>query len=74
MSEILDALGKPLVTTCLFTIVGLLLFGFAFWIIVKMAPFSIRKELEQDQNVAIAVVIASVIIGIAIIVAAGVHG
>ena len=54
--------------------IGLVFFAIAFIIIVKASPFSIRKELEDDQNTALAIVIASVIIGIALIVAAAIHG
>jgi putative membrane protein len=48
--------------------VGLLLFALAFWGMSKLCPFSIRKEIEEDHNVALAIVMASVIIGMAIIV------
>ena len=69
-----DPLARLIITTLVFSIIGILLFGLAFWIIVKSAPFSVRKELEEDQNVALAIVIASVIIGIALVVSAAVHG
>jgi putative membrane protein len=69
-----DPFARLIVTTLVFSIIGILLFGLAFWTIVKSAPFSVRKELEEDQNVALAIVIASVIIGIALIVSAAVHG
>jgi uncharacterized membrane protein YjfL (UPF0719 family) len=62
------------IETLAFTLIGLLLFAIAFWIIVKVSPFSIRKELEDDQNIALGIVIASVIIGIAMIVSAAIHG
>ena len=70
----MDQLVNLLVLTLAFTIVGLILFAFAFWIMNKVAPFSIRKEIEDDQNTALAIVMGSVIIGIALIVAAAVHG
>jgi putative membrane protein len=69
-----DQLARAVVVTLAFSIMGILLFAFAFWIIVKASPFSVRKELEEDQNVALAIVIASVILGIALIVSAAVHG
>ena len=69
-----DPLARLVITTLVFSIIGILLFALAFWIIVKSAPFSVRKELEEDQNVALAIVIASVIIGIALVVSAAVHG
>ena len=70
----LEELAGVLITTLVFTVLGLLVFGVAYFIILKATPFSIRKELEEDQNVALAVVIGSVIIGIALIISAAIHG
>ena len=63
-----------LATTLLFVLLGLVIFALAFFVIEKVAPFSVRKELEEDQNVAIAIVIAAVILGSALIIAAAIHG
>jgi putative membrane protein len=62
------------VTSLVFSLIGIALFGLTFFIIVKASPFSIRKEIEEDQNTALAILIGSVIIGISLIVAAAVHG
>ena len=70
----LDQLANLLALTLVFTILGLLLFALAFWIMGKVTPFSIRKEIEDDQNTALAIVMGSVVLGIAIIVASAVHG
>jgi hypothetical protein len=70
----LGQLPELVISTLVFSIIGLLLFALAFWIIVKTSPFSIRKELEEDHNVALAIVIASVIIGIGLVVSAAIHG
>lgn len=70
----LDQLVNLVVTTLVFSLIGILLFALAFLIIVKVSPFSTRKEIEEDQNVSLAILIGSVIIGIALIVAAAVHG
>jgi putative membrane protein len=69
-----NELVNTIVVTLTFTLIGLLLFGLAFWLIVKVSPFSIRKELEIDQNVALGIVIGAVIIGIALIVSSALHG
>jgi len=69
-----DQLLNLVVTTLVFSLIGIVLFALAFLIIVKIAPFSTRKEIEDDQNVALAILIGSVIIGIAMIVASAVHG
>ena len=70
----LEKLGELLIETLAFTILGLILFAVAFWIIKMVLPFSIRKEIEEDQNMALGIIIASIIIGIALIVSAAVHG
>lgn len=54
--------------------IGLGLFALSFGIIVAVTPFSIRKEIEADQNTALAILISSVVLGIAIIVGSVVHG
>jgi putative membrane protein len=70
----MDQLLNLVLTTLVFSLIGIVLFALAFLIIVKIAPFSTRKEIEEDQNVALAILIGSVIIGIAMIVASAVHG
>jgi putative membrane protein len=67
-------LADYIISTLVFVGIGLAFFAIAFLIIVKTTPFSIRKELEEDQNTALAIVIGSVIIGIALIVSAAIHG
>ena len=70
----LPDLAGVLLTTVIFTVFGLLVFGLAYMFIVKASPFSIRKEIEDDQNIALAIIIGSVIIGVSLIIAAAVHG
>jgi uncharacterized membrane protein YjfL (UPF0719 family) len=67
-------LPELIVSTLVFSLIGVALFALAFWIIKTVTPFSVRKEIEEDHNVALAIVMASVIIGIALIVSAAVHG
>ena len=69
----LEGLLPVVVTTLVFVVIGLIVFAVAFLIIAKATPFSVRKELEEDQNIALAIVIGSVILGSALIIAAAVH-
>ena len=70
----LEDLWGVLETTAIFTVFGLIVFALAYFIILKATPFSIRKEIEDDQNTALAIVIGAVIIGIALIIAAAIQG
>jgi len=66
--------GRNILASVLYSAIGLVFFALAFWIIIKVTPFSIRKEIEDDQNTSLAIIIGSIIIGIALIIAAAVHG
>lgn len=70
----MDLFLRTFVSTIVYTVFGVIVFALAFAAIVKLSPFSIRKELEADHNTAVAILIASVILGLAIIIAAALHG
>ena len=67
-----NALIKVAVESLVFVTIGLIVFALAFFLMTRLAPFSIRKEIEEDQNSALAIVIGAVIIGLAIIVGAAI--
>ena len=70
----LDNLGEAAVSSAVFAGIGLVVFGIAFWIMNKLAPFPIKKESEEDHNVALAIIMAGVIIGVSLIISAAVGG
>jgi uncharacterized membrane protein YjfL (UPF0719 family) len=67
-----EQLVPTLVSAVIFVAIGLVVFAIAFFIMTKVAPFSVRKEIEEDQNTSLAVLMGSIIIGIAIIIAAAI--
>ena len=67
-------LVKPLVMSLVFTLIGVVLFALCIMVVVRVTPFSIRKEIEDDQNIALGIIIGSLILGIAVILAASIHG
>ena len=70
----LDELLPVLLTTLVFVIIGLVFFGVSFLLLSLLTPFSIRKEIEEDQNTALGIVIGAMLIGIAIIIASAISG
>jgi uncharacterized membrane protein YjfL (UPF0719 family) len=72
--EMTGKLLRRLIESAAFVGVGIVVFLFAFFLITKLAPFSMRKEIEEDQNTALGIIIGSVIIGLAIIIAAAISG
>ncbi len=65
-----DLRPLTMLSTVVYSVIGLAIFGLAFLLMVKISPFSIRKEIEKDQNVALAVIMGSVFISLAIIIQA----
>ena len=63
-----------LIATLVYSLIGIVMFAVSFLIIRLITPFSLRKEIEEDQNTALAILIGSVILGLSIIIAAAIGG
>jgi len=63
-----------LLVAAIFSVLGLVILGLVWLFLVKMLPFSLRKEMEDDQNTALGIVLGCLILGISIIIAAAIHG
>ena len=68
----IDQLLEVLVTTLIFVFIGLVFFAVAYAVLSRV--FSIHKEIEEDHNTALGIVVGSIMLGIAIIIAAAIHG
>jgi putative membrane protein len=62
-----------LLNAIVFAVLGIAIFSIAFVIIDKMTPYHLWKEIVEDKNVALAVLIGAMSIGMCIIIAAAVH-
>lgn len=67
-------LTETLITTLIFVLIGLVFFAVSFFVLDKALPYSVNKEIEEDQNTALGIIIGSMMIGIAIIIAAAIQG
>jgi uncharacterized membrane protein YjfL (UPF0719 family) len=65
-------LANAVVASVLYSVIGIVMFALSFFAINTMSPFSIRKEIEEDHNTALGIVIAAVILGLSMIIAAAV--
>jgi uncharacterized membrane protein YjfL (UPF0719 family) len=71
----MDALAPEiLISTIVYTLFGLVVFGGSLWMVSMIAPFSIRKEIEEDQNTALGIMIGAMFVGIALIISAAISG
>lgn len=66
--------GNQVISTLVFSAIGMVVFGLFFLILPRLLPFSLKKEIEEDQNTALGIMIGAIVLGMAIIIAAAVGG
>lgn len=68
-----ENLISSLMSIVIFSALGIVIFAIAFFIMVKVSPFSVVKEIEEDQNTALGILFGSVFIGLSIVIAAAIN-
>ncbi|HBY62975.1 MAG TPA: DUF350 domain-containing protein [Solibacterales bacterium] len=61
------------INALVFAILGIVIFVLAFVVLDKITPYALWKEIVEEQNVALAVLVGAMALGISIIIAAAVH-
>ena len=61
---------EPVITTLAVGGAAILLLFFSVWLMEKLTPFSLRKEIEEDHNNAAAILCGAIVIGIALVISA----
>jgi uncharacterized membrane protein YjfL (UPF0719 family) len=56
-----------------FAFIGIAIFVLSFAVIDRLTPYQLWREIVEKQNVALAVLVGAMSIGICIIIAAAVH-
>ncbi len=62
------------VGSILFALIGVMVFWICFVIIDTLTPYDLWKEIIEEKNVALAIVVGAMCIAIGLIVSAAVHG
>lgn len=69
--DLFSAVALPeIVSTVIYTLLGVLLMWGCWKVIDLLTPFSIVKEIEDGHNMALAILIGSLFIALSIIIAA----
>ena len=57
-----------------FSVVGIVVLFLAIFLMEKLTRFSITKEIVDEHNTALAIIVGAIVIGISIIIAASISG
>jgi uncharacterized membrane protein YjfL (UPF0719 family) len=56
------------VSALVFSAIGMVAFAVFFFTLPKVLPFSLKKEILEDENTALGIVIAAIVLGMAFII------
>ena len=62
-----------LVNAIVFSFLGVFIFWISFRLVDKLTPYSLWKEIIEEHNIALAIIVGAVSLGICIIIAAAIH-
>lgn len=65
---------SQLAAVLLYTTLGLIFLWGSFLIVDKMTPHDLWKEVCEKNNIALAILIGAISIGMSLIIAASIHG
>ena len=60
----LSKIWPPVLDSIVYSAVGMVILIVSFWIIELILPFSVRKEIEEDENTSLGIILGAFIIGI----------
>lgn len=66
--------AKHIAESLIYAAIGIVIFASAYKVAEKLLPFNLTKELSEDDNTAVGVLMGSIMIGLAIIIAAAIRG
>ena len=61
------------VNAVVFSFLGVFIFWVSFRLIDRLTPYLLWKEIIEEHNIALAIVVGAVSLGICIIIAASIH-
>jgi uncharacterized membrane protein YjfL (UPF0719 family) len=67
-------IGQLVINSLVFSTVGIAVLFVAYFIVEKITPENTWKKITQENNTAVAIVFAALIIGISMIISAAIHG
>jgi putative membrane protein len=63
----------PMIAAVVYATIGLVIFGVAFILVDRLTPYHLWKEIIDEHNTALAIIVGAVAIGISIIISAAIR-
>ncbi len=68
--DVTTQIVEPVISTLAIGGAAIILLFFSVYLMEKITPFSLQKEIEEDHNNAAAILCGAIVIGIALVISA----
>lgn len=65
---------KALTASVVYSVLGILILVFSFYLFNKLTPGTLRREILEEHNTALAIIAAAFMLAVAVIISAAIHG
>ena len=65
---------KLVLNSLVFAFIGMVVFVLGFYTFDRITPYHLWKEIIEEKNLALSVVVGAISIGISMIISAAIHG
>jgi putative membrane protein len=69
----MDQLAVNVLNAAIYAGLGIAIFVASFWIVDRLTPYDLWREIVEEKNMALALLVGAASLGICIIIAAAVH-
>ena len=64
---------QPMLAAFVYSLLGIVVFGITFFVADLVTPYNLWKQLVEEKNVALAIVVGALALSIAMIVSSAIH-
>ena len=68
-----DTLAANVISALVFALLGIMLLGMSLFLFDRLTPYRLWKEIIDEHNTALAILIGAIALGMSLIVAAAIH-
>jgi putative membrane protein len=66
--------AKALAASIVYSLLGILILVISFYLFNKLTPGTLRREILEEHNTALAIMSAAFMLAVALIISAAIHG
>jgi uncharacterized membrane protein YjfL (UPF0719 family) len=66
--------AKALAASIIYSLLGIVILVASFYLFNKLTPGTLRREIMEEHNTALAIIAAAFMLAVALIISAAIHG